>query len=153
MELPPLPQTWDHYDAETSRLTNGRLVPEPDYVFSAMGTNDYPSEMAKRFPPAFLRWLVAVRAACPNARIFCITPPLGTHAQAIAEAVAARRRDGDAKVHLIDTSSLRNDFSATGRPTQLAYDGVHPSMYGNAVLSALIVRQVACVLDAPRGAK
>jgi hypothetical protein len=33
MSLPPLPQSWDRYDATTSRLIQGRLVPEPDYVF------------------------------------------------------------------------------------------------------------------------
>ena len=44
MALPPLPQSWDRYDAATSRLTEGRLVPEPDYVFCCMGTNDFQGE-------------------------------------------------------------------------------------------------------------
>jgi len=41
MSLPPLTQAWDRYDAATSRLTGGLLLPEPDYVFCCMGTNDF----------------------------------------------------------------------------------------------------------------
>ena len=48
MALPPLPQSWDRYDAATSRLTEGRLVPEPDYVFCCMGTNDFQGEGPQR---------------------------------------------------------------------------------------------------------
>jgi hypothetical protein len=28
IEIPPLPQTWDRFDATTSRLTDGLLLPE-----------------------------------------------------------------------------------------------------------------------------
>ena len=28
--MPPLPRTWDHYDAATSRLTDGLLTPQPE---------------------------------------------------------------------------------------------------------------------------
>lgn len=145
MELPPLPQTWDHYDAQTSRLTEGRLVPEPDYVFCAMGTNDYRPENMPVFVPGYTDWLIAVRKACPNARLFCITPPLGTHAQDVREIVAARRREGDLRVHLIDMGPLEGEFVA-GRPTRWAYDGVHPTLYGNARLSTRIVAEVEKVL-------
>jgi hypothetical protein len=48
MAMPPLPQTWDHYDATTSRLSQGRLLPEPDYVFCEMGTNDFEEDAKKR---------------------------------------------------------------------------------------------------------
>jgi lysophospholipase L1-like esterase len=148
MELPPLPQTWDHYDPATSRLTNGRLLPEPDYVFCAMGTNDFGPEFGRSQPfiEAYAGWLAAVRAACPHARIFCITPPLGTHADDVRAAVAVRNRAGDARAYLIDTSPLQEAFNAKGA-TRLAYDGVHPSVYGNALLSALIAVETQKVLS------
>ena len=143
MALPPLPQTWDHYDPTTSRLTFGSLVPEPDYVFCAMGTNDYRADQSM-LPIAdeYMRWLKAVREACPNARIFCVVPPLGWHAKEIAEAVAALNKAGDRGVFLIDTSPLHSFFSVKGA-TQLAPDGVHPSIFGNAVLGAMIAVEAA----------
>jgi lysophospholipase L1-like esterase len=149
MWLPPLPQTWDHYDAATSRLTDGRLSPEPDYVFCAMGTNDNGPEFggSKPFVEAYSQWLVAVRKACPHARIFCIIMPLGIHADDIPAIVAARNKAGDSRVHLVDTAPLKSMFSPQGAATQLAYDGVHPSIYGNALLSALIAVNIQRVLD------
>lgn len=146
LELPPLPITWDHYDAQTSRLSNGRLVPEPDCVFCAMGTNDYRPEDLAKFQEAYVRWLAAVRQSCPTAQIFSIIPPLGTHRQEIAGAVVTRYRQGDTRVHWIDTAALKSGFVAN-RPTRLAYDGVHPSLYGNALLSGLILAEVQKVLD------
>jgi hypothetical protein len=145
IEIPPLPKTWDRYDEKTSRLTNGLLTPEPDYVFCAMGTNDHRVERGefKMLPigDEYTRWLAAVRKACPNAKIFCIVPPLGWHDKEIAEAVAARNKDGDDKVFLIDTAPSKSLFSVKGA-TQLAADGVHPSVHGNAVLGALIAVEV-----------
>ncbi len=142
MALPPLPQTWDHYDAATSRITNEKLLPEPDYIFCAMGTNDYleNSDKPSNITEAYTTWLTAVRKAAPNSAIFCITPPLGWHAEEVAAAVAARNKSGDDKVHLIDTSPLKSGFDAK-RPTKLALDGVHPSLYGNALLATLITSQ------------
>ena len=71
LEMPPLPQSWDHYDPATSRLTNHRLLPEPDYVFCAMGTNDFGPEFGQSQPfiEAYTRWLTAVRrrlSQCSN---------------------------------------------------------------------------------------
>ena len=144
MAIPPLPLTWDRYDAATSRLIAGRLTPEPDYVFCEMGTNDYddrpPTRQHLDITAAYLQWLSGMRTACPNAHFFCVTPPLGWHASQIAEAVKERTRAGDLKVHLIDTAPLKSGFNDHAA-TQLADDGVHPSIYGNALLGALIARQ------------
>jgi hypothetical protein len=149
MEIPPLPQTWDHYDAETSRLTDGRLLPEPDYVFCAMGTNDYQGDGEHlTLPPIadeYTRWLIAVRKACPHAMIFCVVPPLGWHGEEIAGLVAARNQVGDRRVFLIDTAPLKGGFSVRGA-TEYAPDGVHPSVHGNAVLGASIAVQVQACL-------
>jgi hypothetical protein len=142
IEIPPLPETWDHYDAATSRLTDGLLLPEPDYVFCGMGTNDHNPKDMSLIPIAenYARWLVSVRKACPNAAIFCVVPPLGWHAKEIAEVVAARNTAGDKRVFVIDAVSLRDMWSLKGA-TPLAFDGVHPSVYGNAMLGAVIAAE------------
>jgi hypothetical protein len=149
IEIPPLPQTWDHYDANTSRLVDGRLVPEPDYVFCGMGTNDHRLD-GKKFvmlpiEAAYTGWLADVRKACPHAAIFCVVPPLGWHADEITSAVATRNKAGDRNVFLIDTAPLKSLFTTSGT-TQLADDGVHPSVFGNAMLGALITAEVQKVL-------
>ena len=45
LNLPPLPQVWHRYDATTSRLTGQLLLPEPDYVFCSLGTNDFEKDV------------------------------------------------------------------------------------------------------------
>jgi hypothetical protein len=147
IEIPPLPQTWDHYDAATSRLTDGKLLPEPDYVFCGMGTNDHNPKDMSLIPigDAYLAWLVSVRKACPSAVIFCVVPPLGWHDKEIADAVAARNKAGDKRVFLIDLVSLRDGWGLKGATT-LAYDGVHPSIYGSAMLAAVIAAEAQKIL-------
>lgn len=148
IEIPPLPETWDHYDDKTSRLTDGLLLPEPDYVFCGMGTNDHNPADLSLIPIGenYTRWLIAVRKACPNATIFCVAPPLGWHANEIADVVAARNKAGDNNVFLIDLASLRNGFGVKGA-TQFADDGVHPSVFGSAVLGAVIAAEAQKVLS------
>lgn len=139
LELPPLTQTWDRYDSSNlSRLTDGLLVPEPDYIFCSMGTNDQQDITA-----AYVDWLNAMRQACPHAQFFCVTPPLGDgwHAADVRAAVVARNAAGDSRVYLIDTRSLEAGFKAGQGATIFGYDGVHPSIYGHAVLGALITAQ------------
>jgi hypothetical protein len=150
IEIPPLPQTWDHYDAATSRLTGELLLPEPDYVFCAMGTNDFRTTGDKReqidITESYTHWLAAVRKACPHALCFCVVPPLGWHATEIAAAVQARKEAGDDKVYLIDTAPVKAAFHES-HGTELAPDGVHPSVYGNAMLATLIAVEVQKILD------
>jgi hypothetical protein len=150
LSLPPLWQSWNRYDGRTisssSRLTNGLLLPEPDYIFCAMGTNDS-SIKAQPFIDAYLTWLTAMRQACPNTRFFCVVPPLGTHAADVQAAVTIRNEAGDQKVHLIDTAPLKTGFRVGQGATTLAYDGVHPSLYGHAMLSTLIAVEVQNILS------
>lgn len=149
LEIPPLPQTWDRYDPETLRLTDGRLLPEPDYVFCAMGTNDHQKTgddfTLLPIKDAYAQWLAAVRKACPHAAIFCVVPPLGWHAETITEVVADRNKEGDQRVFLINTAPLKDGFGVKGA-TQLAPDGAHPSVYGNAMLGALIAGEAQKIL-------
>ena len=134
IQIPPLNETWDRFDPETSRLTGGKLLPEPDYAFCALGTNDFETDITADYT----RWLASMRAACPNARIFCVVPQLGWHEREIRDAVEARRKGGDDRVHLVDTPTLRHGFRAGQGATQFALDGVHPTVYGQGVLGAAI---------------
>jgi len=111
LELPPLCQTWDHYDAFSSRLVKGLLSPEPDYVFCGLGTND-PGLDITRITSAG----AAVRKACGNASVFCVVPPLGLHRSEIQAAVSARRQAGDSRVHLIDLAALERAFALARVP-------------------------------------
>jgi len=87
----------------------------------------------------------SVRKACPKSSILCIVPPLGWHASEIAGAVADANGRGDDRVHLIDTSQLKGIFNVNGA-TKAASDGVHPTIYGSALLAALIAAEVQKVL-------
>jgi hypothetical protein len=155
MALPPLPQSWDRFDAAASRLTDGRLLPEPDYVFCCMGTNDFQGEGPERkqmdITAAYLTWLVSVRKACPTAWVFCVTPPIGWHTREVAAAVASRNSAGDRRVFVIDTTPRRGGFGDKNAATQLAPDGCHPSVYGNAMLGALIAVEAQKVLSRDGG--
>ena len=143
LNLPPLPQVWHRYDATTSRLTGELLLPEPDYVFCSLGTNDYEKDITADYTA----WLTAMRRACPNARIFCIVPPLQVHRQEIAAAVASRNQAHDRRVHLIETARLATGFRVGQGATQLGHDGVHPSQFGHAMLAAVIAADVRAILD------
>jgi lysophospholipase L1-like esterase len=146
LELPALTETWSRYDSETSRLVDGKLSPAPDYIFCAMGTNDFEQVITEEYG----KWLVAIRDACPAAHIFCIVPPLQVHADEIAGAVAARRDAGDHRVHLIATEALAKEYRVGTGPTRMAHDGVHPSVEGQAYLGALIAAQASQAMQAER---
>jgi lysophospholipase L1-like esterase len=137
LEMPPLHQIWDRYDASTSRLVNGLLSPEPDYVFCALGTNDPGMDITGDY----IRWLIALRKACGRASVFCVVPPLGWHKAEVRAAVSARNQAGDQRVYLIDLAPLETGFRVGQGATALAYDGVHPSVYGNALLGVLITAE------------
>jgi len=137
LELPPMHQICDLYDATTSRLVNGLLSPEPDYVFCALGTNDPGIDITADY----IRWLIALRKACGRAAVFCVVPPLGWHMAEVRSAVSARNQAGDQRVYLIDLAPLESGFRVGQGATAFAYDGVHPSVYGNALLGALITAE------------
>ena len=75
-----------------------------------------------------------------------MTPPLGWHTKEVAAAVASRNSAGDGRVHLIGTTPRRGGFGDKNAATQLAPDGCHPSVYGNAMLAALISVEAQKVL-------
>ncbi len=144
LQMPPLTDTWDKYGKDDSRLVGAKLLPEPDYIFCAMGTNDAVADSGpsgkRDLVDAYLGWLVSVRRACPASRVFCIVPPLGLLAEEVARVVSIANERGDRKVHLIDTAPLRHLFKVNVA-TQAACDGVHPHGYGNALLGAFIAAE------------
>jgi lysophospholipase L1-like esterase len=139
--VPPLPSTWDYYDSTNSRLTDGLLIPEPDYVFCAEGQND-----SMDITSAYTNWLSAVRNACPDTHIFCIVPPAGVHLSEITAAVNARNQAGDAKVYLIDIPLMLRIAPNLLKPTQGSYDGGHPTLYGQGVFASCITAAVQQIL-------
>ena len=115
-----------------------------------MGTNDFQDRDPKKpydITAAYCQWLTSVRQACPTTTIFCVVPPFGWHGEEIRAAVIRRNEKGDAKVHLIDTAPLKNGFAPGHRPSRLAYDGCHPSLYGQALLATLITMEVQKILS------
>lgn len=134
-----LVHTWDQFTEGVSRLDHGLLLPEPDYVFCAMGTNDFDqtTKIPFQIEADAEKWLTNVRNACPHARIYWLIPPLGQHESEIRRAVDRRNASGDDLVWIIDTSPVRNGFDITGKPSRYAGDGIHPGPEGNAILAAL----------------
>jgi lysophospholipase L1-like esterase len=151
MSLPPMTQSWDHFDEKTSRLTDGLLLPEPDYLFCCIGTNDFQDEGEKRIQmditAAYIKWLTSARNACPKTHIFCITPPIGWHVREVASAVEEHNAKGDSKIHLIDMAPLQYGFSDKNTATQFAPDGCHPTVYGNAMLGSFIAAKAQKILS------
>jgi hypothetical protein len=143
LNLPPLGRVWDHFDAAASRLDGGRLLPEPDYIFCALGTNDFDKDITADYTA----WLTSVRQACPHASLFCVIPPLQVHRQEIEAAVGARNRQNDRRVYAIDTGRLAPGFRSGQGATQFGHDGVHPSQFGHAMLAAVIAAQVRAIID------
>lgn len=141
--LPPLSHTWDRYDQDHSRLQDGLLLPEPDYVLCNLGTND----LGLVITDAYIQWLAVARQACPQAQFFCIVPLLGLHRAEISAAVATRQSTGDARVHLIDVPSLQSGFGMGPHATALADDGVHPTAHGQALFAAHLAVEIQKILD------
>ncbi|MFO1019381.1 MAG: GDSL-type esterase/lipase family protein [Planctomycetales bacterium] len=145
IHLPPLTKTWDRHEESTSRLVDGKLMPEPDFIFCEMGTNDYD----KVITTDYITWLTEMRKACPHSRFFCIVPTLGVHREEIVAAIAERHKAGDRRVYLVETKGLKETFRVS-QETETAYDGVHPSVYGHARLGSLIAVEVQKTLSAEK---
>jgi len=147
--MPALRHTWSRYSEQASRLNGGLLLPEPDYFFCAMGTNDFKTDISEPLDieAEAGEWLRAVRRACPRAWIFWLVPPLGMHDGEIGRAVEALRAAGDDRVFRIDTASLRAGFDRRAKPSRYADDGIHPNGDGAARLGALTAAAVRAMLE------
>ncbi|MBP5092633.1 MAG: hypothetical protein J6332_01120 [Abditibacteriota bacterium] len=142
-DWPLFQETWDKYDYTASRLVNGKFDPEPDYILLSMGTND-PENSA--FLTAYQAWMVSVRAAAPNAVLVLIVPPSGSHRAQITQAVTA---SSDDNIILIDPTATNDMVRPTqGAATGMAYDGIHPNMYGQGMYAACVAALLAKELEA-----
>ncbi len=138
MAVPPLPLTWDKYDAETSRLVDGKLVPQPDYIMCAMGTND---ERIEKEADAYIDWIKAVRKAAPKSYIVIVVPPSGVQRNNLQKTAAAFKKDK--RVLYIDTVNLNEMITVRPpEPTGMAYDAVHPTEYGQGMFAGCVAVQL-----------
>jgi lysophospholipase L1-like esterase len=143
-EVTPLPQSWSRYDAAHSKLQNGLLVPEPDYIFNNLGTNDLASVNIEK---VYTQWLADVRKTAPHARLFAVVPLMGMHRDEIAAAVKVRNDAGDPQVYLIDLPELQPWFHFTSEGTALAHEGVHPTAEGHAIFATHLAMKVQKILE------
>ncbi|MBO7393313.1 MAG: hypothetical protein J6U98_03825 [Abditibacteriota bacterium] len=142
-DWPLFQQSWDRYDAYESRLVKGRFDPEPDYIMLSMGTNDKFNDV---FTAAYAGWMKKVRIAAPNAVLVLIVPPSGSHRDQINKAVEA---SSDDNIILIDTPETNEQVHLrAGAATGMAYDALHPNMYGQAVYASGIAARLSKALEA-----
>ncbi|MBV9848933.1 MAG: hypothetical protein JO250_04515 [Armatimonadetes bacterium] len=136
---PALPLTYGYYTSGVSRLINGLFAPAPDYIFLNEGTND------DSLPPSLVTGTIqGLRAAAPNAQIFVIVPFGGFQEAAITAGTNAVA-SVDAKVHLIDLGDtyFGSTSGLTGSgPSAQSSDGVHPRLYLQSELGAMVTAQV-----------
>ncbi len=96
---------------------------QADWVLINLGTNDAYST-SRTFQGFYEYLLKSVRAAYPQALIFCLRPFNGTQSQGVENAVHAMRGQGDSAIHYVDTTGWLNPSDTT--------DTIHPSVEGHA---------------------
>jgi len=138
-DIPPLPGTYQLYFDNHSRLSAGKLVPTPDYVFCNMGTNDDVDNGTpglKPIPPGVVaNWIVGVRSAVgTRCWIYIIVPFNGCNADKITEGVKAyvAASQTDRKVSILDLGP--NAVRFTKEPEFSSY-APHPNAEGHKALA------------------
>ncbi|MDD5397044.1 MAG: chitobiase/beta-hexosaminidase C-terminal domain-containing protein [Candidatus Moranbacteria bacterium] len=120
---------WNKYSSGQSLLVNGKFSPEPDYIYMNHGTNDMASSDATVIASVH-GWLLAARAAAPDAYIF-LTVPFGQFkANAVTTAYNNYKTENpdDAKVLLFDLGPDNAvGLDSYGNPNPKSYDGLHPN--------------------------
>ncbi|MBP5093118.1 MAG: hypothetical protein J6332_03625 [Abditibacteriota bacterium] len=134
-DWPKFQDSWSRYDAEASRLVNGKFDPEPDYIMLSMGTND-PENGS--FFTAYSIWMRNARAAAPNAVIVLIVPPSGCHREQITKAAATAGKN----VILVDTPETNIGVHWYSGAAAMSYDGIHPNMYGQGMYASCIAARI-----------
>jgi lysophospholipase L1-like esterase len=95
----------------------------PTAVVINLGTNDGKAT-AEEFGPKYLEYLQLVRESYGRARIFCMRPFNGAHADEIRQAVVDMRKGMDLRVHYVDTTGWID-------PKEDTTDGLHPNIAGH----------------------
>lgn len=106
-----------------------------------LGTNDFIHKVSDTtFKSVYIGFCKAIRAKLPKADIFLMRPLNGAKAATIKAVVSARRNDGDARVHYIDTSGWLGGLSDYT-------DGTHPNDRGQIKIAAKLQPILAAYLD------
>jgi lysophospholipase L1-like esterase len=137
--VPELPQSWHLYFADHSRLSDGKLLPRPDYVIVNMGTNDGDKDTST----AVASWLRQVRSAVDPKTAIVVIIPFGQMNKRWID--AALSSVGDLYVYKVDLGPQWADGLAKyGRGSFVSFDGLHPNAEATAefaaALTAAIVR-------------
>ncbi len=117
---------------------NGGVPPAPlayPFVYDGVPAVERPADIvainhggndsrAPNIEHGYLNLIRLARKRNPGAAIFCIVPFPQTHAASIERAVAAARKEGDAKVHFVETAGWLDRRTDTT-------DGVHPNTQGH----------------------
>ena len=135
--FPALPDAWNFYFENHSRLVNRKLSPVPDYVFVNLGTNDGDHDTAQ----AAEKWLRDVRAAVDGTTpIFVIIPFGQMNRDSLNRAIA---NAGDSHVYKIDLGPRwAHGLDAYGHKSSVSYDGLHPDAAANGLYAALLAAAV-----------
>lgn len=135
--IPALPNAWDSYFADHSRLINGKLIPTPDYVIVNMGANDGNTNTTD----AVRRWLKVIRRAVTDRTPLLILIPFGRQNR---ESLARTINDAnDPFVLKIDLGPRwAYGLDHYGTPSAVAYDGLHPKESASGLYAALVTAAI-----------
>lgn len=142
-----MPERYDRALANDASSTWDHRAFEPDVIVVSLGTNDFAGgkgDPGPGFEVAYARFLAALRAKHPQARIVAATSPMLSgdnrtklHAY-VAGAIAARLAEGDAKISLVD---IAEQSEADGYGC-----GYHPSVTTQKKMAAQLVAHVKAIL-------
>jgi lysophospholipase L1-like esterase len=120
--VPALPESWPFYFDKHTRLTDGQLVPTPDYVIVNMGTNDH----APQISATVISVVRQIRkAAGPKAAIILIVPFGQMNRDPIVDAAS---KVEDQHLFTIDLGpEWAYGISDYGHSSSRSFDGLHPS--------------------------
>jgi lysophospholipase L1-like esterase len=105
----------------------------PKIIVINLGTNDVNNRVPKDvFQNDYVKFLTEIRAKYPKTEIFAMRTFSGAMAIQTLAAINIRKRDGDKRVHYINTTSWLT--KGTGDFT----DGTHPSVNGHIKVAKLL---------------
>lgn len=135
--VPALPESWQFYFDGHSRLTDGQLFPNPDYVIVNMGTNDGDRPTSA----AIESWLKQIRHAVGQNVPIIIIIPFGQMNRNMITAALSKVRDRH--IHKIDLGpQWAYGLSHYGYSSFTSFDGLHPNADATAGYAAAVVAAI-----------
>jgi lysophospholipase L1-like esterase len=140
--VPELPQSWHLYFEDHSRLSDGKVLPRPDYVIVNMGTNDGDRNTSS----AVESWLRQMRSAVGPKTAIVVIIPFGQMNRRWIDAALAGV--GDSYVYKIDLGpQWAVGLAKYGQGSFLSYDGLHPSAEATAEYAAAVAAAIVHVTE------